>query len=301
MSREGLPHVRVPDQFYRLFKFFRPTEIHLLLALSCITRRVGQERGLVKKSLREIARDIGMPWSVARRAWKGLEELEFVGRDKGRLHVESNPFARALATDIATFEKRRSGPLAAHGDGRSGPLEAHGDGRSGPPGTSSWAAGNVVLGRWRPTATEKPNGPNGLPQADPIDPLDPARAFQRARAPVPNFKIVKSPPLTRVEDSLAPGWNACENGDRGKEGANVSDAGDGGLEARWLNREEMTETMRKIRQKIAEGEAARARELEKARGPRPLHSGTSVYPVEEEERREELRRQADELREGDAK
>lgn len=296
-DRPGISHLRIPDRFYKYLRFFRPPEMLLLVALLLKAWRHGPKQGLVgieqPITLKEIARNLEMPWSVARRAFNGLQLKGFAWKKGKRLYVQCDLLATALATDFATLlgpssraasgpQLRNRGPLAAPGDRRSGPLAAPRDVAGGPRSSLQ-----------RPPKTEKVNGVNGFTHGLSDYPTIRARVRKHAR----NGANAKDPreALSGRSRSVAlpPSADRVSISHNGKEGADVSERnggapGENDLEARWLEREEMHELMRKIREKVAAGEAERVRNTP----TRPLVRTGNVYPVEEEEQREKLRDQA---------
>lgn len=80
-DRPEKPHSRLADFIYDEMSDFTSHEGWLYIALlTRAWRRDGPNRGKVRKSLKRIARDIGMPWSTARKAMGGLVNKGFAER-----------------------------------------------------------------------------------------------------------------------------------------------------------------------------------------------------------------------------
>lgn len=285
MSREdrpGSPHVRIPDEFYKLLGFFAPREVTLLLAILCQTwRKEGRRKGEVRKSLRRIARDIRMSWAVAQRACQALRDKGFVSIRNGKLYVDCDPFATALATAFATFPDRgnpvektlKNWPAVGPG----GPLE----GQSGPLEGQEWPAGGP------PTALNG-NGHNGFTHGrSDLGIRGIRRASTRdARATVPLTEGQSDrPSLTRSLGSLA----------TGSEGLTIDNSGNGGdtvtddeLTVRQMDRKEAMDLIARVKQHALEEAEKGGEEWKKNERERRER----LHEEQREKRRREIERRA---------
>lgn len=73
------PHVRIQDHFYWLLAHLTPPEAKLYFAFRLQAWRAdGRRKGYISKSLRKISKEIDLAWTSAQRAMKGLERKGFV-------------------------------------------------------------------------------------------------------------------------------------------------------------------------------------------------------------------------------
>lgn len=110
-DRSTEPHSRIPDSIYSVLSSFKPYELKLWLALkSREWRKDGSRRGLVKKSLNRIARDIGMSRDAAQRAFRLLKDKELVEWAGFGIRLLEPDFTKGFTTALTTEDHRRRRP-----------------------------------------------------------------------------------------------------------------------------------------------------------------------------------------------
>lgn len=123
-DRPTQPFSKLPDAVYsQILPYLTPYEFTLLIALKCQAwRKDGSKKGVIRKSLRRISKDIRMAWSTTWRAFEGLHEKGFVRADRYGIRLLDPDFTRPITTAITTTVqkggqriKSESGPTRARG------------------------------------------------------------------------------------------------------------------------------------------------------------------------------------------
>jgi hypothetical protein len=115
-DRASEPHVRIPDSIYGALASFGPYELKLWIALkSKEWRKDGTRKGLVKKSLNRIARDIGMSRYQVQTSFKKLKGMGLVEWSGFGIRLLELDFTTAFTTPITTSVHRRGRPTTRPG------------------------------------------------------------------------------------------------------------------------------------------------------------------------------------------
>lgn len=264
-DRSQTPHSRIPDAIYfDVLPFLTGNETKLWLALkSREWRKDGTRRGIVKKSLNRIAGDISMTRGTLQRAFKGLRKKGVVEWAGFGIRLLEPDFTTAFTTAFTTPGVAQYGPGVAH----------------------QRASAGSPLGRGRHLI---PFPATGLGVGDPL-----LRSGTRGQSPartVDGRSDSANPASRRSARASARSSRALPDNSysSGKDKAKVPDETSSSekLDARPLDRETMHELMKQIR-KRAEAAAAEGAVKREAR--------IALEQKKEFERREELKRQAEEL------
>lgn len=264
-DRSGEPHSRIPDAIYfDVLPFLSGNETKLWLALkSREWRKDGTRRGIVKKTLNRIAKDVRMSRGTTQRAFQALRKKGLAEWAGFGIRLLEPDFTTAFTTGFTTPGVAQYGPGVAQKQ----------------PGAGS-PVGRVQHLNLVP--------PIGLGVGDPI-----LRSGPRGRSPARTVDVLSVPAYhasRRSARASARSSRALPDNSHssGKDKAEVSDETTSSekLDARPLDRETMHELMKKIR---ARAEAA-AEE-----GAAKRQASIALDRKKEADRVAELKRQAEEL------
>jgi hypothetical protein len=268
-DRTTEPHSRIPDAIYfDVLPFLTGYETKLWLALkSREWRKDGTRRGLVKKSLNRIAKDIRMSRTTTQRAFSGLRKKGVAEWAGFGIRLLEPSFTTAVTTGFTTEEHRRRRP-------RNGPGVAH-----------RWAGSGVIP---RPATTVIPFSPNESGCGRSVITIRRARDEPTHAVDVRSVSVNHASRKSARASARSSRALPDNSHSSGKDKTEVSDETNSSaeLDARPLDRETMHALMRKIR---ARAEAA-AEE-----GAAKRDAGIAAERKKDADRRAKLKRQAEEL------
>lgn len=271
-DRSTLPHSRIPDAVYHVLAELTPYETKLWLALRCRAwRKPGSRRGVVRKTLRRIAKDIAMPWGTTQRAFNGLRSKGFAEWCGEGIRLLELDFTTALTTGFTTKDDRRI-------DSESGPTRA----TPGPTRARKWPH----QGQEGQLVAFPSNGLN--PGRD--DLIETVRGARQARPRTVERSSQAQDLTTEDRAPLTPSGDGARLSRKPqKENNDVMTDDDDDLTVRDMPHDEAIELLRKIK----------ARAMAAAdEGTAKIQRDRDAQREREEKRKDELRQQARELEKG---
>jgi hypothetical protein len=268
-DRPGEPHSRIPDAiYYELLPYVTPAELKLWIALkSREWRKDGTRKGLVRKSLNRIAKDIAMSRATTQRAFHGLRLKGLAEWTGAGIRLLEPRFTTAITTGIPTSDTKR---------GQRNKIE------SGP----YMAGGGPLVGRRWPAG-----GPAGHLFPFPTNEINHGRSDLTIRhASVASSRAVDA---TNDDESRAPRGKARASARSSRALQRKSSTSSGGKECEIVNDRDRPLTREEARAVLAtvKREAFQAAE----RGNAKLCAEREAQEKRELDRRDALRRQAAEL------
>ena len=266
-DRTTAPHSRIPDAIYTdVLPFLTGFEVKLWMALkSREWRRDGTRRGVVKKSLNQIAKDVRMSRNGTQRAFAGLRKKGLAEWAGFGIRLLEPDFTTAITTGFTTPGVAPLGPGVALKGAEGGP----------PVGRVRHLIPfpSTCLGVGDPLLRSGPRGQS------------PARTVDVPN--VPAYHVSRRSARASARSSRALPDNSHSHSS-GKDKAGMRDENDSSekLDARPLDREAMRALLRKVRERAA----AAADE-----GAAKREASIAADRQKDTNRLAELRRQADEL------
>lgn len=295
-DRPTVPHSRIPDAvYYEVLPYLNGNEVKLWLALkSREWRKDGSRKGVIRKSLRRLAKDIAMAETCARRAFHGLRQKGLAEWAGPGIRLLEPAFTTAITTGFTTKggsehqaklrrQRRRGAPNSADRCAASG----------APTGVIPFPTNQLTHGRSDLTIRH-PSAPSGALDAVESREAPESRApsgarvrLKGSRAPSSRDGGGKEP---SVETERVEKYRRCRCGavldEEDEERCWRCRRRSGELEVSPLGRDEAARLLGRLREEAASGTEMLRRPKEEQRR-------------REAERKEELRRQARELQEGE--